>query len=305
MKFIKTIIILVYIQSFMAYGQYFQLLSQFYMNGQFYNPAYAGSREVLSVNLLARQQWFGIEGAPQTLNFGLHTPLKKLNLATGFWAFTEKIGVSKLSAVGVNYVYRIRFNNGKRNLAFGLKTGIISFYSNLSNVKLIEKNDPEFNGIILSQVKFDAGFGIYYYAPHFYFSYSIPLLQSFGYNAYTENDNIKTRFLNTYATIGGIINVGNGIKMHPSLLFKASKNDGQIDLNFAIIALDVLSMGISMRSADALVFLLDYQVSSRLRIGYAHDFTTSLLHRITTGSNEISLRYEFINRYNVYSTRFF
>jgi type IX secretion system PorP/SprF family membrane protein len=275
------------------------------MNGQFYNPAYAGSREVLSVNLLARQQWSGIEGAPQTLNFGLHTPLKKLNLATGFVAFTEKIGVSQLSGVGFNYVYRIRFNNGKRNFALGLKTGITSFYANLSNVKLVEKNDPEFNGIILSQVKFDAAFGMYYYAPHFYFSYSIPLLPGFGYNAYQENDSINIRFLNTYATIGGIIDVGNGIKLHPSLFFKANKNDGQIDLNFAIIVLDALSMGVSIRSADALVFLVDYQISSRLRIGYAHDFTTSALQHVTTGSNEISLRYEFVNKYNVYSTRFF
>lgn len=286
-------------------SQYFQSLSQFYMNGQVVNPAYAGSREVFSVNLMARQQWSGLEGAPRTMNFGFHTPLKKLNLAAGFIAFNDKIGVSRFTGLGVNYVYRIRMKEGKRNLAFGLKTGITSFKADLSQVKTDQPNDQVFNGIVFNQTKFDAGFGLYYYSPHFYFSYALPLLSSFGYNSLQIYDSINTKFLTSYMASGVVFNLGKDIQLHPSLFFKAGKNDGQIDFNLSVILMNTLLLGISIRSADALVFTLEYQINNQLRLGYAHDFTTSPLQKITTGSNELVLRYELIKQYNVYSTRFF
>ena len=150
------------------------------MNGQFINPAYAGSREVFSANLMVHQQWTGLEGAPKTMNFGFHSPLKKLNLALGLVAFNDNIGVSHFSGLGINYVYRIRMKEGKRNLAFGLKTGFTSFKADLSQLKVNESGDQVFDGVVYHQTKFDAGFGIYYYAPHFYVTYSLPLLSSFG-----------------------------------------------------------------------------------------------------------------------------
>lgn len=288
-----------------AKSQFFQSLSMPYMGGQFINPAYAGSREVFSATLMTRQQWTGMEGAPKTMNFGFHTPLKKLNLAAGFTAFTDKIGVSRFTGLAVNYVYRIRMHEGKQNLAFGLKTGLTSFKADLSQLKLNDNSDQVFNGVVYNQTKFDAGFGVYYYTPHFYLSYSIPLLSSFGYNTLQLNDTLNTKAKTSYLLGGFIFKIGRDIQLHPSLFFKAIKNDGQIDLNLSIIIMNTLSMGISVRSADALVVSLEYQLNKQLRLGYAHDFTTSPLQKVTTGSNEIVLRYELIKQFNVYSTRFF
>ncbi|HOU97401.1 MAG TPA: type IX secretion system membrane protein PorP/SprF [Bacteroidales bacterium] len=288
-----------------AKSQLYQSLSQPYMGGQYINPAYAGSREVFSVTLMARQQWTGLEGAPKTMNFGFHTPLKKLNLAAGFVAFNDKIGVSRFSGLAVNYVYRIRIKDGKRNLALGLKTGITSFKADLSQLKLNESSDPAFNGVVFSLTKFDAGFGVYYYTPHFYVSYSIPLISSFGYNSLQTFDSINTKATTSYFFSGFIFKIGKDVQLHPSLFFKAIKNDGQIDLNLSVIVMNTLSMGISVRSADALVFSLEYQINKQLRLGYAHDFTTSPLQKVTSGSNEIVIRYELIKQFNVYSTRFF
>lgn len=274
------------------------------MNGQGINPAFAGSREVFSVNILARQQWVGLEGAPRTMNFGFHTPLKKLNLAAGFIAFNDKMGISRFTGLGVNYVYRIRMKEGKWNLAFGLKTGITSFKADFSQIKTAQPNDQVFDGIVFHQTKLDAGFGIYYYAPRFYFSYSFPLISSFGYNSLQAYDTINTKALTSYLSTGFVFNIGQDIKLHPSFFFKAIKNDGQIDLNLSVIVMNTLSLGVSVRTADALVFSFEYQINKQLRLGYAHDFTTSPLQKVSTGSHEISLRYELIKQYNVYSTRF-
>ena len=50
-----------------AYAQQDPLFSQYMFNKLVVNPAYAGSREVFTADLLNRYQWVGIEGAPKTL----------------------------------------------------------------------------------------------------------------------------------------------------------------------------------------------------------------------------------------------
>ncbi len=275
------------------------------MNGQFINPAYAGSREVLSANLMVHQQWTGLKGAPKTMNFGFHSPLKKLNLALGFVAFNDNIGVSHFTGLGINYVYRIRMKEGKRNLAFGLKTGLTSFKADLSQLKVNESGDQVFDGVVYHQTRFDAGFGIYYYAPHFYISYSLPLLSSFGYNSLQAYDTLNTKAVTSYLGSGFVFNVGKDIQLHPSFMLKSIKNDGQLELNLSVIVMNTLSMGVSVRTSDALVLLLEYQINKQLRLGYAHDFVTSPLQSVTRGTNEIVLRYELIKQYNAYSTKFF
>lgn len=304
MKYVITILFCLMLINF-ADGQYYQSLSNFYMNGQAVNPAYAGSREVFSANLMYRQQWVGFDGAPRTMDFGFHTPLKKLNLALGFIAYNEKVGVSRTTGFAIDYVYRIRMKEGTRNLAFGLKTGLTSFKADLSQLQLTQQGDQVFNGVILHQTKFDAGFGIYYYAPHFYFSYSLPVLSRFGYNAVQTYDSINTKVINSYLITGFIFKIGNDVQFHPSLMIKSIKNDGQVDLNLSLIVLQTLSMGLSVRSSESMALLLEYQINKQLRLGYAHDFISSPLQKVTDGTNEISLRYELIKQYNVYSTRFF
>jgi len=52
-------------------------------------------------------------------------------------------------------------------------------------------------------------------------------------------------------------------------------------------------VGASYRSNDAIVAILEYQVSKKLRVGYSYDFTTSELKNYSTGSHEIIIGYDF------------
>ncbi|MCX7863351.1 MAG: type IX secretion system membrane protein PorP/SprF [Bacteroidales bacterium] len=300
-----TFCILLIIKTIGVSAQYFHSASNFYMNGQFHNPAYAGSREVFSSTVMYRNQWTGLEGAPKTMNFSFHTPLKRLNIASGFTAFNDQIGVSRLTGLAVNYVYRIRMKEGKRNLAFGLKTGLTNFKADLSKLQLSNQQDDAFNGVIINQTRFDVGFGIYYYAPHFFISLSSPTINRFGYNAYQTYDSIKTRAITTYFTTGFVVSLGKDVEFMPSIYFKSIKNDGQIDLNFSFQILKTLLIGVSLRSAESLVMLIEYQINPQFRLGFAHDFITSPLQKVTMGTNEITLRYELVKKYHVYSTKFF
>lgn len=304
MRRLFTILCLLLVVSLLQ-AQYFQSISSFYMNGQAYNPAYAGSREVFSSSLMYRNQWTGLVGAPKTMNFSFHTPLKRLNLASGFVAFSDQVGVSHLTGVAVNYVYRIRMKEGKRNLAFGLKTGLMNFRANLSQLQINDPQDAVFNGVVINQTRFDVGFGVYYYSPSFYVSLSAPVINSFGYNALQTYDSIVTRAITSYFLMGYVIKMGKDVDFIPSIYFKSTRNDAQIDLNLSFHIMKTLLIGTSIRTAESLVMLIEYQIGPQFRLGYAHDFVTSPMQKVTMGTHEISLRYELVKNYNVYSTKFF
>ena len=58
-----------------SYAQQDAQYTQYMYNPMSINPAYAGSRDVLSLVGIYRSQWVGLDGAPRTLNFSGHTPV--------------------------------------------------------------------------------------------------------------------------------------------------------------------------------------------------------------------------------------
>ena len=85
-----------------------------------FNPAYAGSKEVLDAGLIYRNQWWsGIDGSPKNINLYGHMPFAKNTSGIGLNILTDKIGLDKVLTVGADYAYRIHFKNNNV-LALGL-----------------------------------------------------------------------------------------------------------------------------------------------------------------------------------------
>ena len=60
--------------------------TQYMYNTMSVNPGYAGQRDVLSLTGLYRTQWVGVNGAPETMNFSLSTPLsERVGLGVSFY----------------------------------------------------------------------------------------------------------------------------------------------------------------------------------------------------------------------------
>ena len=57
------------------YAQQDAQYTQYMYNTISVNPAYAGSRGVMSILGLHRSQWVGLDGAPRTQTLSVHTPL--------------------------------------------------------------------------------------------------------------------------------------------------------------------------------------------------------------------------------------
>ena len=142
-------------------AQHPPMYSQYMFNTMLINPAYTGSRNALSVSVLARKQWVGIKGAPFTQTVALHSPLRNQKNSFGFTFNHDAYGVSENLSVFASYAYRIHFSE-KNRLAFGLQAGFQSIQDRWTRLKLDDNIDNVFSADSPVFYMPKAGFGVYY-----------------------------------------------------------------------------------------------------------------------------------------------
>ena len=92
MRKLFTLVALTFFVGGTIFAQQDAMFTKYVFNSLNYNPAYAGAKDHMSIGLLHRTQWWGIEGAPSTQSFFAHTPLKNDRVGVGINIFNDKIG---------------------------------------------------------------------------------------------------------------------------------------------------------------------------------------------------------------------
>jgi type IX secretion system PorP/SprF family membrane protein len=274
--------------SSLIYGQQEIMVSQYMFNGLFLNPAYAGSHKYFSSTLLYRNQWVDFNGAPKSLLLAVDGPLMNQKMGVGLILANDKIGATNQSDMYLNYSYILPFEKGK--LAFGLKAGASQYRYNAGDLVLWDANDEKFNGTTQSAFIPKFGFGTFYFTNNAYAGIAVPsLLYYNGSSNFTLP--VSKHF---YFTGGYVMQLEERWKLKPSFLVKYQKAAPlQADINITAMFMDQVALGLSYRTKDAVIVLLEYQANLRFRIGYAYDFTTSAIRKYTSGSHEIMIGYDF------------
>ncbi len=239
------------------------------------NPAYVGSRGILSATAMYRRQWVGVEGAPETSTISFDMATRDNKVGLGIQAFNDQIGITKTTGFYATYAYRIRFED-KGSLAIGLQGGISNYKANLTKVDLIDSGDPAFaqniNAILPS-----FGAGVYYNSDRFYIGFSVPnLVKSYlrKDQVYYTADVIAKKYMHFFFIAGYVFDLGENFKLKPSTLVKAVQGAPiQLDVNANLWIKDIVAVGASYRTGDAVSGLLEIQATNQLRIGYAYDHT--------------------------------
>lgn len=278
------------------FAQQDPLFTQYRNNMLSVNPAYAGSRDALTVALLHRSQWVGIDGAPTTQTFTVHGPLVNPNLGFGLSVVHDVIGPTRSTGVYGDLSGRVQVSSNGY-LAGGIKLGVNFFQSNLTEVKTNNSGDDAYSQNT-SRILPNLGFGLYYYNPVFYAGISSPkLIQNVLYEDQLNNGNVfeVTQKRHYFAIAGVVLTLNPNLKFRPSVL--ARLVDGapnSMDLTGSFIFADKFWIGAYYRYQESLGILLDYNFTPQLKVGYSYDFTLTELQDYNSGSHEISLTYDFI-----------
>ena len=292
-----------------AFAQTEPMYSQYMYNMLGVNPAYAGNREVLGLNFFQRNQWVGLRGAPKTTSLSIDQSIKEGKIGLGIQMFSDQLGVEDASGVNAFLSSRIKVSDNGI-LSAGLSVGFMNYqFNSLDVLNRIRTDDNVFVTVIPSQWNPSVGFGLYYNTDQFYVGVSSPSLLKSRLAKYENfaSGIQKTDDFHLFTTMGYVIKINEEVNLKPSTMIKmVSGAPIEFDLNTNVWLKDILGLGISYRTGDAVLGMAEIQTSPNLRFGYAYDMPFSPLKAYTRGSHEIMIRYEWgSNKSKIKSTRYF
>ena len=166
-----------------VYGQQDAQFTQYMYNTISINPAYAGSRGVMSIFALHRTQWVGLDGAPTTNATSINTPISNSNLGLGLSFVNDKIGPTNENTISVDLSYTIPTSENFK-LSFGMKATANLFNLNVNKLNPVDQGDPQFQNL-RNVFTPNIGAGIYYHSDKAYLGLSVPnFIQT---NRYDDN----------------------------------------------------------------------------------------------------------------------
>lgn len=298
-----SFVIITLLISYFGFAQQDPQYTQYMYNLSVINPAYAGSLELPSFGLLYRNQWTGIDGAPQTGTFYGHTALKN-KLGIGASVIVDQLGPVRETNLYADISYTLQFES-KHRLAFGLKLGVTFHDIGLNNLTVFDANDPFFSENINSTTP-NLGTGLFYYTQNYYVGISIPnLLEAVHLN--TNGIRLGSETQHYFITAGYVFNLSENTKLKPSFLVKSAFNTStSFDLNTNILLYNKLELGVSYRFDDSFSGLVNFVINPNLRIGYAYDAVTSDLRQFASASHEVFLLFQLTPKdKRIKSPRFF
>lgn len=277
------------------YGQQEAMLSQYMYSGLYINPAYSGSRDFSEINGIYRKQWVNFEGAPVTQILSAEGPVKNKNMGWGAILMNDKIGVSCRTDLHLNYAYHLTTGHGYR-LAFGIRGGLNYLRANLNELRVWDGQDEIFSVNVKNRWLPNAGAGIYVYGHNFYSGLSCPNMIDYSNLEIGGGQGHVPRLVpHVYFNSGYLFETDSEFKIRPSVLLKfVSAAPVQADLNLMVDLKDKVSLGVSYRTGDGIVAMIQLYITQQWKMGYGYDYPFTKLNNYTYGSHELFLSYKII-----------
>lgn len=264
-----------------AFGQNTGRFSQVNFAQGINNPAAIAIDSKIMVDMIFRNQWIGIEGAP---NIGALNAQFELyhDMAAGITASYDLIGVHHATQVSGQYAYRLFMENDNA-LIFGVSAGIDQRVNDLASAQLIDPSDPVFS-TSYSKLRFNTGFGVFYNAPKFYVGASLP---QFFQNTFRGRAFYPPGW-HFYSSAGGYFDLGESYTLNPNLQIKVVQNAPiQGDLILRNTFLNAFSVVAGYSSENAVIGGFDFLVGGTYRMGYSFNYGLGSLSRTKGGSHEL------------------
>jgi type IX secretion system PorP/SprF family membrane protein len=312
-----------------ASGQQDPMFTKYFFNSLIFNPAVAGSNGRLTINLIHRSQWIGVEGGPTTQSLSVHTPMKNERIGIGLGLVNDKIGAGGTFDLTLPYAYHFPVGE-KLKLSLGLQFCLTNWRGNWSGLTLEDGTDEVFSDD-LNRWLTNFGAGAYLYGEQFYAGVGCPRILE---NSLKKGDDqtvyYAKNYRHYYATVGAAFPLGSEqLVFRPSALLKSTGwfssyrnpvtnntigSPTALDLDASFFIFQSLWVGVAYRTAlelnessnDSADLWTAFYFRNGLRLGAAYDLTLSKLNKVSNGSFEIMAGYEFdVKVKRVASPRYF
>lgn len=305
MQLIKIVFLIIVVSS-PIHAQQDAQYTQYMYNTVTVNPGYAGSRGHLSTAILHRSQWLGLEGAPSTQTFNVHSPIGYRGVGLGLSIVKDEIGPTSETNVDIDFSYTLQTSVDGR-LSFGLKAS-----AHLLDIRFSELNQfaPDLNLQTDIDNRFSPNFGagVYYHNKKFYAGLSVPRILQTSHFEESSISTAKER-MNFYALTGYVWDLNSNLKFKPTILAKIVQGAPlQVDLSANFMLSEKFIIGAAYRWDAAFSGMLGFNIADGFFIGMAYDREVTELGNaaFNDGSFEVIFRYDWFKKeQQLKSPRFF
>lgn len=279
--------------------------TQYMYNTMSINPAYAGSRGMLSAFALHRNQWVGMSNAPVTNNFAIHTPLKESKLGLGLSVVNDRIGPIDENLISVDLSYSLQLNQDYQ-LSMGVKTTAQLFSLSPGRLNPEIPADPLLQPVN-SEFSANLGAGLYLHSEKAYIGLSVPMFFDRQLLSNDESLAVRPERMTFYAIGGYVFELSPALDFKPAIMTKIQEGAPiQVDVSANFRLFDEFVLGTAYRWSAAFSALAGWQINDRFFVGYAYDIETTPLKKYNSGSHELFIRFELLNKEGkIISPRFF
>lgn len=287
----QLILLFTLLFSFFSDAQQEPVVTQFWNNYSFINPATCAMDFKHQASVLYRNQWDRVNGAPNTVMANYNYEINR-NHAVGVNFMHEAIGVSRINVGVLNYNYRFHFSDSMTHfLSVGAGIGMGNhfidyekFYGSTINVIDLAfpnatTNYPKVNvGVAYRFKKLFVGIG------------STQVTEAFLARSNTGNPNRPARHY--YLMSSYDFRIVENFSLKPQLLVQTDGIFSSVQLNVLAAFFKNYSIGASVRSRDAFAFIAQVDIVGKFRVGYSYDYTTNKLAGISKGTHEVVLGFQ-------------
>jgi type IX secretion system PorP/SprF family membrane protein len=260
------------------------MAAQYFQNTYLANPAMAGVKQGIRLNLGYRNQWSNIQGSPRNLSVTGEYGSEKAGVGINF--YKDEAGLLSRSKIQASYAYHLPLNNEDAKLHFGLSLGLQMNTLNLQNM-VGSTNDLTAARYNDQENILDGDFGL---------AYSNKKIRIEGaFNNLKNQLQIEDNQITDYATFMTAFTYTAQVsdwQVHPKLVYRGVKNFD-----------DILDMGLELRTPDdqlgfmsmyhtnkSMSFGLSYQKVKQWQLLVLYNTPVQALKSYATGTFEIGLQ---------------
>lgn len=278
-----------------AVAQQIPLYSQYSINPFLYNPARAGQREGVNLNLIYRKMWTNIPGAPDTRAVTLDGSLANKKVGLGGYLFQDNTSIIKRFGGYVTYAYHIKLKEDM-HLSIGVSAGAVQTSINWNEARFDDNTvDPVQGTDNQSGVAFDATAGINYQFKGLNVGFAVPqLFQS--KTKYLSNNGSEGYTLGRHYLLNASYEVPIKDKFYiePAVMFRTIEGKSfQIDAGAKFDFKHIVWVSAMYRYDYAVTVGAGVRLHDRFSIGYAYDIAVNGLKGQSGGSHEVFVGIKF------------
>jgi len=278
---------------FVLKGQQAPLYTQYMFNKFIYNPAVAGVDPFYQIRSSHRFQWIGLPDPPLTNSLCFYGPHANLDMGFGGYLYYDVTGPTSKAGITGSYAYNIAITDDIR-VSMGASFGIMQYKVDGTQIELKDPSDQALQETVYSNFVPDANLGVYLYAENYYVGFSTSQLINTKLKLYSQSTGLNKLKSHFFLTGGYLYEINRDFKVEPSAIIKGTApKQFQFDFNTRVIYQDMVWLGLSIRTKDALSFLIGYTYENKINIGYSYDFTITDLRKYNSGTHEIMIGFRF------------